>query len=241
MTRFQLADDFVDLFPDALIGLVMVSGINNKTSGAESAEILERQVAETAGRLPDEDLAALPSIAPWRAAYAQFGVKPSKVRSSIENLLRSAKSGRLRSINPLVDLYNSVSLAYQLPVGGEDLDQIEGDIVLTRAAGSEHFVPLGGTATEPPPPGAVIYRDDVGVICSCWNWREADRTKLTEETTRAVLVIEAIPPVTREELDLALTALGNRITAHLGGGHRILILDRENREAELIELSPELL
>jgi DNA/RNA-binding domain of Phe-tRNA-synthetase-like protein len=241
MTRFQLADDFVALFPDALIGLVMVSGINNKTSGAESAEILERQVAETAGRLPDEDMAALPSIAPWRAAYAQFGVKPSKVRSSIENLLRSAKSGRLRSINPLVDLYNSVSLAYQLPVGGEDLDQIEGDIVLTRAAGSEHFVPLGGTATEPPPPGAVIYRDDVGVICSCWNWREADRTKLTEETTRAVLVIEAIPPVTREELELALTALGNRITAHLGGGHRILILDRENREAELIELSPELL
>jgi DNA/RNA-binding domain of Phe-tRNA-synthetase-like protein len=241
MTRFQLADDFVDLFPDALIGLVMVSGINNKTSGAESAEILERQVAETAGRLPDEDLAALPSIAPWRAAYAQFGVKPSKVRSSIENLLRSAKSGRLRSINPLVDLYNSVSLAYQLPVGGEDLDQVEGDIVLTRAAGSEHFVPLGGTATEPPPPGAVIYRDDAGVICSCWNWREADRTKLTEETNRAVLVIEAIPPVTREELELALTALGNRITAHLGGGHRILILDRENREAELIELSPELL
>jgi DNA/RNA-binding domain of Phe-tRNA-synthetase-like protein len=241
MTRFQLADDFVALFPDALIGLVMVSGINNKTSGAESAEILERQVAETAGRLPDEDMAALPSIAPWRAAYAQFGVKPSKVRSSIENLLRSAKSGRLRSINPLVDLYNSVSLAYQLPVGGEDLDQIEGDIVLTRAAGSEHFVPLGGTETEPPPPGAVIYRDDAGVICSCWNWREADRTKLTEETNRAVLVIEAIPPVTREELELALTALGNRITAHLGGGHRILILDRENREAVLIELSPELL
>jgi DNA/RNA-binding domain of Phe-tRNA-synthetase-like protein len=241
MTRFQLADDFVALFPEALIGLVIVSGINNRAAGAESAEILERQVAETAGRLPDEDMAALPSIAPWRAAYAQFGVKPSKVRSSIENLLRSAKAGRLRSINPLVDLYNSVSLAYQLPVGGEDLDQVEGDIVLTRAAGTEHFVPLGGADAEPPPPGAVIYRDDAGVICSCWNWREADRTKLTEATTRAVLVIEAIPPVTREELNLALTALGNRITAHLGGGHHIHILDRENRATELVELSPELL
>ncbi len=238
MTRFQLADDFVALFPEALIGLVVISGINNKAAAAESAEILERQVTETAGRLPDEDMAALPSIAPWRDAYAQFGVKPSKVRSSIENLLRSAKAGRLRSINPLVDLYNSVSLAYQLPVGGEDLDAIEGDIVLTRADGTEHFVPLGGAGIEPPPSGAVIYRDEAGVICSCWNWREADRTKLTEETTRAVLVIEAIPPVTREELNLALTALGNRITAHLGGGHRILILDRDNRETELIELDP---
>ena len=179
MTQFRLADDFLELFPDALIGLVIVAGIDNRADAQACAGILERQITETAARLPAEDLASLPTIAPWRAAYAKFGVKPSKFRSSIENLLRSAKSARLGSINPIVDLYNSVSLAYQLPVGGEDLDALAGDIVLTRAIGTESFVPLGGTAEEPPPAGAVIYRDDAGVICSCWNWREADRTKLT--------------------------------------------------------------
>ena len=233
MTQFRLADDFVDLFPDALIGLVFVTGIDNQTQIPESAEILSRQVAESAARLPDEDFAALPAIAPWRAAYAKFGVKPSKTRSSIENLLRSAKAGRLRSINPLVDLYNSVSLAYQLPVGGEDLDQVTGDIVLTRADGSESFVPLGASEPEPPPAGAVIYRDDVGVICSCWNWREADRTKLTETTKRAVLVIEALPPVTGEMLTIALEALGNRVIAHLGGAYRIETLHAANRSVTL--------
>ena len=235
MTQFRLADDFVALFPEAMIGLVFVTAINNKIHGEECAEILARQVTETAARLPDEDLAAHPSIAPWREAYARFGVKPSKTRSSIENLLRSAKSGRLRSINPLVDLYNSVSLAYQLPAGGEDLDQVQGDIVLTRANGAESFLPLGGTAEEPPPPGAVIYRDDAGVICSCWNWREADRTKLTADTHRAVLVMEVIPPFTRDELDLALTALGNRVTAHLGGAHRTAVLSRDNPTVNLTE------
>ena len=233
MTRFRLADDFVALFPEALIGLVFVAAIDNRLAGEESAGILARQIRETSLRLPDEELAAHPAIAPWREAYARFGVKPSKTRSSIENLLRSAKSGRLRSVNPLVDLYNSVSLAYQLPVGGEDLDRIEGDIVLTRAEGTESFLPLGGTEEEPPPPGAVIYRDDAGVICSCWNWREADRTKLTAETQRAVLVIEAIPPFTAHELDLALEALGNRVIAHLGGGCRIEVLSAANREASL--------
>jgi DNA/RNA-binding domain of Phe-tRNA-synthetase-like protein len=234
MTQFRLADDFVSLFPDALIGLVFVANIDNTTAIEESAEILERQVRETASRLPDGDMAAHPAIAPWREAYARFGVKPSKTRSSIENLLRSAKAGRLRSINPLVDLYNSVSLAYQLPVGGEDLDKVEGDIVLTRANGAESFLPLGGTEEEPPPPGAVIYRDDAGVICSCWNWREADRTKLTPETQRAVLVIEAIPPFTADELNLALDALGNRVIAHLGGGHRIEVLSADRRDVSLI-------
>lgn len=233
MTQFRLADDFVDLFPDALIGLVHISGIDNRIAVEESAEILERQVRETAARLPDEDLASLPAIAPWRAAYAKFGVKPSKTRSSIENLLRSAKAGRLRSINPLVDLYNSVSLAYQLPAGGEDLDRVVGDVVLTRATGTESFLPLGGTEEEPPPPGAVIYRDDLGVICSCWNWREADRTRLTEETTRAILVIESLPPFTRDELELALEALGVRVNAHLGGAHRVAVLSASERAFDL--------
>jgi DNA/RNA-binding domain of Phe-tRNA-synthetase-like protein len=237
MSQFRLADDFVALFPDALIGLVHVSGINNQIAVAESADFLERQIAETAARLPEEDFAALPSIAPWRAAYAHFGVKPSKTRSSIENLLRSAKAGRLRSINPLVDLYNSVSLAYQLPAGGEDLDAIVGDIVLTRAISDEHFVPLGSSEPEPTPVGAVIYRDDAGVICSCWNWREADRTKLTESTTRAVLVIESIPPLDPETLNLALDALGNRVTAHLGGAHRSVVLSAVNRSFDLDPLS----
>ena len=226
--QFRLADDFLALFPDARIGIVVVGGINNHVRYEECAAILERQIAETATLLPDEDFASLPAIAPWREAYAKFGVKPSKTRSSIENLLRSAKAGRLRSINPLVDIYNSVSLSWQLPAGGEDLDTIEGDIVLTRAAGDEMFVPLGGTEPEPPPPGAVIYRDDTGVICSCWNWREADRTKLTASTTWAVLVMESIPPLDPANLDMALDALSMRVQAHLGGSARTTVLTRDN-------------
>jgi DNA/RNA-binding domain of Phe-tRNA-synthetase-like protein len=195
--------------------------------------MLAVQTPKTAKGLPDEDLAMHPAIAPWRAAYARFGVKPSKTRSSIENLLRSAKAQRLRSINPLVDLYNTVSLKHLLPAGGEDLATVVGDVVLTRAAGSEDFVPLGGAIQEPPPAGAVIYRDEVGVICSCWNWREADRTKLTETTTDALLVIEAIPPIPRSQLDAALVELAERVTTHLGGTARVAILDRDVRSIDL--------
>ncbi|MEZ4529653.1 MAG: phenylalanine--tRNA ligase beta subunit-related protein [Thermomicrobiales bacterium] len=70
-------------------------------------------------------------------------MKPSKYRSSIEAMLRSAQSGRLRPINPLVDLYNAISLRHLLPVGGEDLAAIVGDVRLTRAQGDEEFTPLG--------------------------------------------------------------------------------------------------
>ena len=215
--RFSIEEDFRSIFPEAMIGVVVVRGIDNTRDAEACARLLDGQIEQTRQELEGVEVPSLPAVAPWRAAYQQFGVKPSKYRSSIENLLRSAASGRLRSINPLVDLYNIVSLGHRLPCGGEDLAAIQGPIRLTRARGDEHFVPLGGTEDEPPPSGAVIYRDDLGVICSCWNWREADRTKLTEQTTGAVLVIEALPPTDEASLRAACDELAGLVRRHLGG------------------------
>jgi DNA/RNA-binding domain of Phe-tRNA-synthetase-like protein len=220
---FVVEDDFWDLFPAAMIGTVVVRDVDNRRNAGTCARLLDRQIAETAKQLEGSEIPSLPSVAPWRAAYQAFGVKPSKYKSSIENLLRSAASGRLRSINPLVDLYNVVSLRHQLPCGGEDLAAIRGPIRLTRAAGDEPFVPLAGSENESPPPGAVIYRDDLGVICSCWNWREADRTKLTESTTDAFLCIEALPPTSEGALRAACDELAALVVQHLGGTSEVSI------------------
>lgn len=219
-------DAFWSLFPEAMIGTVTVRGVDNRGASETAGQMLADQVAATSAELGDGEISAHPAVAPWRAAYQRFGVKPSKTRSSIETLLRSAKADRLRSINPLVDLYNVVSLRHRLPCGGEDVDRLAGDLRLTRASGDEPFTPLGGSENDPPPPGAVIYRDDLGVVCSCWNWREADRTKLTDATTDAILVIEALPPVSRAALDAACQDLAALVTAHLGGSAVVEILER---------------
>lgn len=224
--HFIADDEFWNLFPDALIGAVVVHGVNNQTNVDACAAILQSRLERVVVELGEVEIGSLPSIAPWRSAYQAFSVKPSKYKSSIEALLRSAKAGRLRSINSLVDLYNAVSLSYQLPCGGEDLATISGPIRLTRAVGDEPFVPLGGNESEPPPAGAVIYRDDLGVICSCWNWREADRTKLTEATTDAFLCIEALPPATESTLRAACDELAASVTGHLGGTATVEIVDR---------------
>lgn len=100
MTQFRLADDFVDLFPDALIGLVHISGIDNRIAVEESAEILERQVRETAARLPDEDLASLPAIAPGvqptpnSASSRRKRARPSRTSSGRPRPVGSGRSTR---------------------------------------------------------------------------------------------------------------------------------------------------
>jgi DNA/RNA-binding domain of Phe-tRNA-synthetase-like protein len=221
---FRVESAFSALFPHCVIGTIVVRGLDNGRHGAECAALLEHEARRAAECLGEADIATHPAIAPWREAYRSFGVKPAKFRSSIENLLRSARAGTIRSINPLVDLYNAVSLRYMLPCGGEDLDAVRGPIVLTRAVGDEHFIPLGSTEEQPPQPGEVIYRDEVGVICRCWNWREADRTKLTALTTDAFLCIEGIPPAGTLEVRQACDALAALVVEHLGGVAKVRLL-----------------
>src|SRR5262249_17372961 len=162
----------------------------------------------------------------------KFGAKPKDHPSSIENLLRRVLKGhRLPHINRLVDLYNAVSLRRLVPVGGEDLAAVDGDVELRFATDSEPAVrPLGQPAAsaQPPKPGEVIYADSAGALCRRWNWKEADRTKLTEATTDGFLVVEGLPPVDRPGVEAALVDLSALLTAHCGGSVRTTLLDREN-------------
>jgi DNA/RNA-binding domain of Phe-tRNA-synthetase-like protein len=223
--QFRIEESFRALFPKAHIGVVVASGIDNtgRKSNQDSAALaMAARVAAAA--IGEDDLASHPAIAPWREAYRRFGAKPSRYRSSIEGLLRAARADGVRSINPLVDLYNTVSLRHLLPCGGEDLDAIQGDLRLTVAAGGESFVPLGGMEEMPPAPGEVVYADDGGIVCRAWNWREADRTKLTRDTTRAVLVIEALPPRSEADVREACHVLATVARDLVGGTYRVALL-----------------
>jgi DNA/RNA-binding domain of Phe-tRNA-synthetase-like protein len=236
--RFLVDETIFETFPDALVGVLVCRGIDNRTKDGE-AETLSSMLHEAAalargaleGRPPIEH----PHIVCWREAYRAFGAKPKKYPSSIENLLRRAVKGEdPRHINKLVDLYNVVSLEHLVPAGGEDLASIQGDIRLTKASVSEPPVRLLGESEErAPKPGEVIYTDDVGAICRRWNWKEADRTKLTEDTKEAVLVLEALPPLDYAKLEAAMDELASLVREHLGGALARSMLDRDRPETAL--------
>jgi len=196
---------------------------------------LQSACEQVRSKLGGTNVAEHPRIHCWREAYRTFGAKPKKYSSSIENLVRrTLKGDSLRSINPLVDLYNIVSLKHLLPVGGEDLDRIEGDIRLTRARDDEPAIHLlGEKEARAPKAGEVIYTDDLGAICRRWNWKEAERTKLTEDTKRAVLVLEALPPVTLNELEEAMAELEKLVRAHTGAVVTGSVLDQSLSECNV--------
>jgi DNA/RNA-binding domain of Phe-tRNA-synthetase-like protein len=194
---FRATDDIFKSFPEVLLGIVVARDIENHGEHADVMAALRKEENRIREEFTGVQITDHPNIAPWREAYRKFGAKPKENPSSIENLVRRVVKGHtITHINTIVDLYNTISLRYVVPVGGEDLDRIYGDVILTFAGSDEAPVLLLGEKEErPPKPGEVIYKDERGAICRRWNWKEAERTKLTEETRNAFLITEALPPL----------------------------------------------
>lgn len=153
-------------------------------------------------------------LASWNDAYLRFGAKPNRTPSSAQALRkRVLKEGRVPSINPVVDLYNAVSLRYAVPVGGENFDAYVGQPFLTIADGTEPFdtTVSGEPVVETPVPGEVVWRDDSGVTCRRWNWRQGTRTRIEHLSGLMWFVLEALETMPAE----ALNSAGDMLAAGL--------------------------
>ena len=104
--------------------------------------------------------------------------------------------------------------AHQVPLGGEDLARYSGPPRLLRATGDEPFDTVAGgvAVVEHPEPGEVVWCDDTGVTCRRWNWRQARRTQLREDTTTALFILDALEPTTDDELSAAADDLLTHLT-----------------------------
>lgn len=234
MKSFIVENKFWEVFPEARIGVVVFHGIDNTIKEMDQyAEIIRDSERQALNFLKEADFSSNDVIKVWRDAFQKFKTKKG-ARSSIEALMKRVYKGdHIGTINPLVDLYNAISLKYALPCGGEDIDTFIGDIRLTKAEGNEPFITLGSEANEPPYAGEIVYKDDEGAICRCWNWRESVRTMLTEETKNAFLCIELVEISRVEDLKDALAELADLVEKNLGGTYKISILDLNNREISI--------
>ncbi|MEK7111419.1 MAG: phenylalanine--tRNA ligase beta subunit-related protein [Patescibacteria group bacterium] len=233
--KFRIDQKIFEQYPEVLLGVVVLHNVNNKGEGEGLSQLLRETEKLTVEKIGDIPVAEHPNIISWREVYRKFGAKPKDYPSSIENLIRRILKGeQVRHINKLVDIYNVISLRHLVPVGGEDTEKINGDVLLTFAGDNEKAIfLLGEKEARPPYPNEVIYKDDAGAICRRWNWKEADRTKLTEETTDAFMTIEALPPVKKEQLQTALSELSEMLKKYCNCEVAVIVLNRDNLEVDI--------
>lgn len=241
MQKFIAEESFWKLFPEAAIGVIVARGM--KPAGEVPAEdaaaiaaLLREANAQADRHLTSNTISQNEVVRVWRDAYQQFKTKKG-ARCSIENLLKRVLKGNpVGSITPAVDIYNAVSLKYALPVGGEDIDTFEGDLRLGITEGGDAFRALGEDEDDPTLPDELCYRDDAGAVCRCWNWRDGQRTALTDDSESAFLIIECVDPSRIDDLRAALDEFSQLIERYLGASIEArAIVDRSNPEVVIVD------
>jgi len=223
-------------FPDYRVAFVVAEGmtISAERPAALVQLIAEREAAARA-RWSGMELAQVPGIAAWRAAYKGFGIKQTRYRSSVERLVKNVLAGReLARVNAFVDLYNAVSLDHVLPLGADDLDRVTSPLSFRYAREGDSFVDMAdageGGEPEAPKAGEVVYADADHILCRRWNWRQDARSIIRPETRRAVVTVQS-----NGAGDVAAGAndLVDLIGRFCGGICRVAILDAEHQSAQL--------
>jgi len=216
--RFTTDSRLYELFPDLRIG-VLVLEVDNRHYGKDG---LDEAIDQVRFHFPFEKPQDHPHIRVWREAFSRVGISASKYLSSIESLVRRAmKGGSFPRINPLVDLYNAVSLKYLVPMGGHAIAPLNGDITLGFAEGTEPFHPMDSPEIEIVPGGEVVYKDEAEVLTRRWVWRQCDKDKVKEETRLVFVPIDVMAGLSRElpgramdEMESRLAENGNGVVIH---------------------------
>jgi len=189
-------------------------------------DVASAALAQACQQVLTDDVAwAEAHLSAWDDVFRAFGAKPKRTPCSASALRkRVLKEGALPPLDPVVDIYNAISIRYAIPVGGENLAAYAGAPRLTLAEGNEPFDTLkeGQPVIEYPDAGEVIWRDDIGVTCRRWNWRQGVRTRLDSQAQHMWFILESLPSMPLSALQKAGDELVSNLqrlmpgsTAHL--------------------------
>ena len=216
-------------YPGIHIGVLVGRNMDNKRQIPELYNLQKEAIKNAQEQIGDQPPTKHPHIASWRKLYRSFGTKAGDYRPSAEALVRRClKTGKLPRINNAVDLYNIVSVGHVIPMGGFDLDKVDGNINLRFSEGDETFTPLGPGAPETTYSGEVVYADNTRILTRRWNFRDADATKITEETSNLVMFLDASQDMQVEIVELALAELETLYKKHCGGEYSTSVASKEN-------------
>lgn len=177
-----IADEVIARFPEVLVGGFVVTGLERLQPGS-----WPRPADPVVG--VDHQ-----NVQGWRRAIGACGLKPSRYKSSVEQLVRRYGKGELiESGVTAVDLYCDVSARNVSPFGGYDLDRLPVPRVEMRTPRpGDVFNAIGGRADEfPLTPDVVVYGCAGTVMCWAWNHRDSADTGLQADTTAALFLGEA--------------------------------------------------
>jgi DNA/RNA-binding domain of Phe-tRNA-synthetase-like protein len=198
--RIDMDEGVARDYPDLELVLRVVEGLGVERS-SEELERHKRRLEEavrsegTADTIKDE-----PRVAAYRRFFWSLGIDPTKTRPAAEALVRRiARGNPLPTINTAVDAYNVASVETRVAFAAFDVARLHGDLVMRYAGEGEPFLGIGMRRPKVLG-GNELVIDDGEALVAIYPYRDADASKLTEDTTSSVVLGCGVPGLWGREL-----------------------------------------
>ena len=188
-------------FPDLTASIFHIKDVKIQKRDAElenfKVEIM-RQVRE---EYEIDSVKDQPIFRAYRDFFWRVRIDPTKNRPAAEALIRRILGGRtIPRINTLVDAYNLASIKSRIALATFDADKLEGDLLMRFAGEGEEFLGIGMEKPLVLKGGEIVISDDEKLV-AVYPYRDADNTKVTEETENVTIVVCGAPGISEETLE----------------------------------------
>ena len=144
----------------------------------------------------------------YRDLHDKVGRSNRKYTSAPESLLNYfLRTKSIPTINPVVDIYNLISLNSKLAIGAHDVAKLKGGVNLKFTAGSESFTPLGSQKTKIIPMGEYAYIDDSNRVICRLECQQSDITKISPTSSQILFIVQGNDNTTHELVNTTLLKL----------------------------------
>ena len=196
-------------FPDLDVVVRCLRGVKVKPFDEDLEHLKEEVYNQVRGKYTLEGLKDVPTLRAYRDFFWRIGVDPTKNRPASEALIRRILAGKpIPTINTLVDAYNLASILSETALAAFDEDKIQSkEVIMRTAKKGETFLGIG--MKEPITlQGGEIVLEDAGGLIAVYPYRDAERSKVTEQTKNVALVSCGVPGLSKDKLlqaaDLAI-------------------------------------
>lgn len=169
-------------------------------------EAKKREVVEEtrARRKALSELRDEPLFRAYRDFYWKVGIDPTKTRPAGEALTRRVLGGKaVPTINTLVDVYNLVSLTTSVAIAAFDSAHVRPSrLTMRRARAGESFLGIGMDHPMALRGHEVVIDDeDHHDLIAIYPYRDAEKSKIRESTSAALLLMCGVPGIGDEVLE----------------------------------------
>ena len=204
-------------FPELMVLTCEVRGVRVERLTVGLEKFKEELMEEVRKRYDLESLKSLPVFRAYRDFFWRVGVDPTKNRPAAEALIRRVLGGSsIPCINTLVDAYNLASIKTEIALAAFDADRLEGGLFMRFAEKGEEFLGIGMEKPLVLRGGEIVVSDGEKLV-AIYPYRDADDTKITEETRNVVLLVCGVPGIGEERLQEAARVALEYVIRFCGG------------------------